>query len=76
MALCVSHGTSKDPVLPEQRDSPIQWSSRDALIQSRGGITNSARGHGDNNALCLILDVLNPVQIRIFNALDEESYNR
>ena len=59
------------------RENPIkQWASRDALIQSAGRISNSARYLSDANiALGPILKMYIPGQIRIFNALDSDGYS-
>ena len=59
------------------RENPIkQWASRDALIQSAGSISNSARYHSDANiALGPILKMYIPGQIRIFNALNSDGYS-
>ena len=72
--LFVSH----DGVLrADLRENPIkQWASRDALIQSAGSISNSARYHSDANiALGPILKMYIPGQIRIFNALNSDGYS-
>ena len=53
-----------------------QWGSRDALIQSTGSISDSARYHGDANiALGPILKMYIPGQIHIFNALNSDGYS-
>ena len=59
------------------RENPTkQWASRDALIQSAGSISNSARYHSDANiALRPILKMYIPGQIRIFNALNSDGYS-
>ena len=59
------------------RENPIkQWASRDALIQSAGSISDSARYHSDANiALGPILKMYIPGQIRIFNALNSDGYS-
>ena len=59
------------------RENPIkQWASRDALIQSVGSISNSARYHSDANiAQGPILKMYIPGQIRIFNALNSDGYS-
>ena len=59
------------------RENPIkQWASRDALIQSAGSISDSARYHSDANiALGPILKMYIPGQIRIFNALNNDGYS-
>ena len=64
-------------LLADLRDNPTkQWASRDALIQSAGSISNSARYHSDANiALGPILKMYIPGQIRIFNALNSDGYS-
>ena len=59
------------------RENPTkQWASRDALIQSAGSISDSARYHSDANiALGPILKMYIPGQIRIFNALNSDGYS-
>ena len=59
------------------RENPTkQWASRDALIQSAGSISNSARYQSDTNiALGPILKMYIPGQIRIFNALNSDDYS-
>ena len=59
------------------RENPTkQWASSDALIQSAGSISNSARYHSDTNmALGPILKMYIPGQIRIFNALNNDGYS-
>ena len=59
------------------RENPTkQWASRDALIQSAGSISNSARYHSDANiAQGPILKMYIPGQIRIFNALKSDGYS-
>ena len=59
------------------RENPTKhWVSRDALIQSAGSISNSARYHSYANiALGPILKMYIPGQIRIFNALNSDSYS-
>ena len=59
------------------RENPIkQWASRDALIQSAGRISISARYLSDANiALGPILKMYNPGQIRFFNALNSDGYS-
>ena len=59
------------------RENPTkQWASRDALIQSAGSISNSARYHSDANiALGPILKMYVPGQIRISNALNSDGYS-
>ena len=53
-----------------------QLASRDALIQSAGSISNSARHHSDANiALGPILKMYIPGQIRIFNVLISDGYS-
>ena len=53
-----------------------QWGSRDALIQSTGSISDSARYHGDANiALGPILKMYIPGQIHFFNALNSDGYS-
>ena len=59
-----------------ERAPAKQWASRDALIQSAGSISNSARCHSDANiALGPILKMYIPGQIRIFNALKSDGYS-
>ena len=66
--LSSAHGPGRDP--------PKQWASRDARIQSADGISNSAREHGGaNSALGPILEMRFPGQIRILNALADDSYS-
>ena len=53
-----------------------QWTSRNALIQSAGSISNSARYHSDANiAQGPILKMYIPGQIWIFNALKSDGYS-
>ena len=58
------------------RENPTnQWPSRDALIQTAGSISNSARYHSDANiALGPNLKMYIPGQIRISNALQSDGY--
>ena len=59
------------------RENPTkQYASRDALIQSVGSFTNSARYRSDANiALGPILKMYIPGQICIYNALNSDSYS-
>ena len=59
------------------RENPTKrWASSDALIQSAGSISKSARYRSDANiALGPILKMYIPGQIRIFNALNYDGYS-
>ena len=79
-AVCKSRWCNLDKfsrLRADLRENPIkQWASRDALIQSAGSISNSARYHSDANiALGPILKMYIPGQIRIFNALNSDGYS-
>ena len=59
-----------------EREPHQTMGSRDALIQSAGSISDSARYHSDANiAQGPILKMYIPGQIRIFNALNSDGYS-
>ena len=74
--LCVVQSLRDVNLIPDTVCKSKQWASRDALIQSAGSISNSARYHSDANiALGPILKMYISGQIRIFNALNSDGYS-